>query len=1780
MVSRNSRSRLVLPALFFLLGISLSSPAQAKIVDVAVGSNIQTVIDNSTTISGDTIRLASGTHSTTGDLHFGGKALTLTSATGNPADCVIVGTNADHSTFWIQPADAVGSKIMGVTIIGNRGECTETWSNCAYSGGAIAIATSIVIENCIIRDSSAELGGGVHVANNAKPKFINCVFRSNTGTKGGAVYAVDSGTTPTFQNCLFTGNAASIYDSELQYSRQGDAIHLESCGANIVNCTFVGNASNRDVISQSASNLPLMVLNSIIVASNADHYAVDGEDSGLGTTPKPNIANSYIVGRYEFLADGIAMIFEPGRVQISDGVYESYPNAQVATSSFNLGFQETTDYHLGMTSSAIGLGANGTGTDYEGEPRPYYLGSRPDIGADQFNFCFLVDNNLETNNHWRDVALAVGVQQISDNLATGLKFHSGRVRFYRIIPAVSGVMRLWTQDSTVDLRAYLTADCVGEDLLADDDGGGLDVHLDYIYARAGVPYYLGVINKSATAGQFDLYGEMVTDPVANSCTVADTVDPSDIITFGNTFFDAGYTDREVLSDIDFIDDEDCFRLDFTVPGTLVLTSKFDAGGDVFAHSAPRFVDAAIKDAECEIIAENTGSESFLIIHPNPGAGTCYLHIDRSRLETTGAVLNYGFDIRYYPLDETDPRELVLTGGEGQQSGHITVPGDRDRFYVDFTEAGVITAWTTGCAVGENARIDIYNPLNEKIADNGASLAPVSGNFSIDAAMVGVDEEAPFFVTPGRYYLRVSALNSHLTPFEYTLHLQFAASSDDHSEYRPLSTYLDPWASVSATPPRLFFYPKDGVIFGDTDVDLFRIDVPYRATVDVMSDHAASSGPVGARLLDSHGNPLTTASDIRIANPDYQGICPDWSNAVTYPVNTMVQSAGSYYRCVQEAAGDSQSPANVSYWQPVADTPLPWSGRLTRTLDEGIYYIEISGASGLDYRLSVDLDDFGDNWADPEPTRLTSAFNSIIGRLETAVNPALPWSADADAFELEVAVGNTFRIFTTGTADTYGVIKQNGTEVPGWAAHADQNYDAAGNFIIDGIYLAAGIYTVELALTRVDVDSPHTGTYAVHFDQDDDYCDSTVCPGDIPPVGVLGAVSGTQSGVIENPGDIDYFTLTPTSSGRLTSTVAPGAFNLIQNLMDAGNSRLTYSSSGTLSFDVTAGATYYLNVKPEFVLNTGSYTFTYAVEDYADADDDGDGGSTGNDFTEARPLALGATAPSSVSYTQGGINLAGDDDFFTFTLTGPGILTVYTTGSTDTYGYLFRDVGGLFQLVMSNDDSAYDRSDGYNFGMVYYVPDAGTQTFYVKVRGYSPREIGAYELHIAYASGSDDHGDECGDATLANRNTALWDGGSIIFEESSIGFVQSNIGITGDSDYFKFVAGPAATDPGSLTVFTTDGDNPLDTFGYLKNDMCGTIAMNDNGSDPSDGQNFRIAFTPTDCVIGAAVDCTPGVDCECIPRTYHVAVRSYDGVDTGTYDLHIESNGAFVEPISTTTMAIAPGQVRYFGFDTPAHQTYLTADVTGTFDDSVLSGTVITGTGQVVAQDLVFPLSVDGLSRGLHYLKVTHAGASGSGDFDLDLSCSSMGSVAYGNGAGSFVEGDGVVTVIASGSDYWNTADQGYFVYQTLDAGFEMIARVQFTGGYQEQYSKAGLMIREDVRNPAAKNVYSLIMRNADTTYSARAQSRIDSAGTTGNTADTNVGTLPSGCYIRLHYDSDSNQVVTGYSSDGAAWTETTVPITLIPPLSVGFAVSSHTGAQASEVTFSDITYYDIAASGE
>ena len=196
------------------------------------------------------------------------------------------------------------------------------------------------------------------------------------------------------------------------------------------------------------------------------------------------------------------------------------------------------------------------------------------------------------------------------------------------------------------------------------------------------------------------------------------------------------------------------------------------------------------------------------------------------------------------------------------------------------------------------------------------------------------------------------------------------------------------------------------------------------------------------------------------------------------------------------------------------------------------------------------------------------------------------------------------------------------------------------------------------------------------------------------------------GSITPAGDTDCFRVT--STGGWLTAYTEGATDTRGSLSDRSYNGLESDDNDgpqdnfLIRRDLSSG-TYYLQVAGQQANTTGAYLLK--------VDDHGDSRQT------ATPLAVG----DSVA---GNIVTPGNVDFFRIEVREAGLLTVLTTGETDTQGYLYDGSGGL---LAENDDGVIDT----NFRIARQV---GAGSYYVEVRGYDNTRTGRYVLNASSGTG--------------------------------------------------------------------------------------------------------------------------------------------------------------------------------------------------------------------------------------------------------------------------------------------------------------------------------------------------------------------------------------------------------------------------------------------------------------
>ncbi len=259
-------------------------------------------------------------------------------------------------------------------------------------------------------------------------------------------------------------------------------------------------------------------------------------------------------------------------------------------------------------------------------------------------------------------------------------------------------------------------------------------------------------------------------------------------------------------------------------------------------------------------------------------------------------------------------------------------------------------------------------------------------------------------------------------------------------------------------------------------------------------------------------------------------------------------------------------------------------------------------------------------------------------------------------------------------------------------------------------------------------------------------------------------------------------------------------------------------------------------------------------------------TTGQDTVDMPTPAVqfhGAIANADVR-RQRSLN-AGDQHTYEIAVTAPGLLTVETTGSTDTSGMLSADVS-------AEDDSS---GSGDNFRIVAPVPGASDDsvTYTVTVDGQTPATTGAYTLDMAFKVAMQTG--LTADTGFTVPTAPTWNGGDtgITADDTAVQIQPS-----ADEDYFLLTI--AADSSGFLTIEATDDDTSMTdaaTTGTFYGPT-GELATDTNSRADSshfrirapveEGVSYLVKVTGTAGVyrLTAMLDQAEGVDLIAIPST--------------------------------------------------------------------------------------------------------------------------------------------------------------------------------------------------------------------------------------------------------------------------------------------------------------------------
>jgi len=245
--------------------------------------------------AGDTCRVYPGTY---GPISFLGKGLTVQAANG-PDSTIIDAGAAGTAAVAFTHSETVASVLSGFTI--RNGNALGSGTGSAFNGdtapaaagdenggGIRILASSPVIENCVVRDNHADgEGGGIFIAfASSRPLIRETTFENNTADgDGGGLYAFSG--FPDIQDSVFRGNVALnggaagvAFNSRAQFSevefrentaaQQGGGLYAYMSSPEVTNSTFDSNAAPNGSAACASSGSYISFENCTFLNNNAD----------------------------------------------------------------------------------------------------------------------------------------------------------------------------------------------------------------------------------------------------------------------------------------------------------------------------------------------------------------------------------------------------------------------------------------------------------------------------------------------------------------------------------------------------------------------------------------------------------------------------------------------------------------------------------------------------------------------------------------------------------------------------------------------------------------------------------------------------------------------------------------------------------------------------------------------------------------------------------------------------------------------------------------------------------------------------------------------------------------------------------------------------------------------------------------------------------------------------------------------------------------------------------------------------------------------------------------------------------------------------------------------------------------------------------------------------------------------------------------------------------------------------------------------------------------------
>lgn len=301
--------------------------------------------------NGDTIFVDKGTY--VKNINFNGKEIVVTSLWG--AEMTIIDGNQNGSVVTFENGETNNAVLNGFTIANGTGTSMQIISGFGLYiiGGGILVRshTSPTLQNLIVEDNTAQLGGGVGIVFGGMQQTIvkNCYINNNNVTESGGGLICTAGSYAEVSNSLFYRNIA-VFGSAISSN------YLSSI--DLLNNTISNNTASQNGVIHLANQSTIQAENCIIWGNTPSNIFWQGGTSAMSTIDYSNVENGG--GAIPNVAWGAGNIF-------------------ASPPQFNNPSND--DYTLQFTSPCIDTGnsLNAPPTDINGIQRPQ--GSSFDMGA-------------------------------------------------------------------------------------------------------------------------------------------------------------------------------------------------------------------------------------------------------------------------------------------------------------------------------------------------------------------------------------------------------------------------------------------------------------------------------------------------------------------------------------------------------------------------------------------------------------------------------------------------------------------------------------------------------------------------------------------------------------------------------------------------------------------------------------------------------------------------------------------------------------------------------------------------------------------------------------------------------------------------------------------------------------------------------------------------------------------------------------------------------------------------------------------------------------------------------------------------------------------------------------------------------------------------------------------------------------------------------------------------------------------------------------------------------